>query len=183
MSKGNTRFSWAQRGAMRSQPRLGKVPAQARAAPHQGTSLLGLPPGATLHTGPGSLLRLSTYKMHVAVQVLSVSFWLMPREEEPRLLGKTAHSQRSLGALPFLPLPRTNSSRSGGGGPVMQSVSAQYLYGDAKDTVLGFQKKTPPKPDLILLGTRKLFQVVRHPQSSAGPRVAQTSDFTHTQLL
>ena len=168
---------------MRSQPRLGKVPAQAGAAPLQGTSVLGLPLGATLHTGPGSLPRLSTYMMYVAMQVLSVSFGLMPREEEPRLLGQTAHSQRSLGALPFLPLPGTNSSRSGGGGPVVQLLSAQYLYGDAKDTVLGFQKKKNPKPDLILLGTRKLFQVVRHPQSRAGPRVAQTSDFTHTQLL
>ena len=81
----------------------------------------------------------------VAMQVFSVSHGLIPREEEPRLSGQMAQSQRSrgAGALSFLHLPGIKSSRAGG----------------AKDTVLGFKRRNPDKPDLILLGTRKLFQV------------------------
>ena len=99
--------------------------------------------------------RLSTHMKSVARWVFSVCYGLMPGEEEPRLSGQRAQSQRSLGALPFLTLWGTISSRAGG----------------AKVMVLGLQerKKQNKTPDLTFFGTRKLFYIVGLPQSCAVP--------------
>lgn len=81
----------------------------------------------------------------------------------PGCRGRWHKAIAALGALSCLPLPGTAASRTG---------LPRTLF-------LNFRRKNYDKHDRVLRGTR-MFHAVGFPLICACPRVAQTSDFTHS---